>query len=69
MIKKHKKKNQINFFPFINFRTRIMSIILLLLFVVQTNCELTESVTFQPIDEIQTSKSSWIFSTAVDFLI
>ena len=44
-----------------------MSIILLLLFVVRTNCELTESVIFQPIDEIQTSKSSWIFSTTVDF--
>ena len=28
---------------------------------------MTESVIFQPIDEIQTSKSSWIFSTAVDF--
>ena len=28
---------------------------------------MTESVIFQPIDDIQTSKSSWIFSTAVDF--
>ena len=44
-----------------------MSIILLLLFVVQTNCELTESVIFQPIDEIQISKGSCIFSAAVDF--
>ena len=26
-----------------------------------------ESVIFQPVDDIQTSKSSWIFSTAVDF--
>ena len=34
---------------------------------VRTNCELTESVIFQPIDEIQTGKSSWIFSIAVDF--
>ena len=28
-----------------------MSIILLLMFMVQTNCELTESVIFQPIDK------------------
>ena len=32
-----------------------------------TNCELTESVIFQPVDQIQTSKSSWVFTTAVDF--
>ena len=32
-----------------------------------TNCESTESVIFQPVDDIQTSKSSWIFPTAVDF--
>ena len=32
-----------------------------------TNCELTESVIFQPVDHIQTSKSSWIFTTAIDF--
>ena len=32
-----------------------------------TDCELTESVIFQPADQIQTSKSSWIFTTAVDF--
>ena len=67
MITKHKKKIKPIFFPFINFRTQIMLIILLLLFVVQTNCDLKESVIFQLIDEIQTSKSSWIFSTAVDF--
>ena len=29
--------------------------------------ELTESVIFQPVDQIQTSKSSWIFTTAIDF--
>ena len=40
---------------------------LLLLPILGANCELTESVIFQPVDEIQTSKSSWIFSTAVDF--
>ena len=32
-----------------------------------TNCELTESVIFQPVDHIQTSKSSWIFTTAIDY--
>ena len=32
-----------------------------------TNCELTESVIFQPVGQIQTSKSSWVFTTAVDF--
>ena len=32
-----------------------------------TDCELTESVIFQPVDQIQTSKSSWVFTTAVDF--
>ena len=40
---------------------------LLLLPILGANCELTESIIFQPVDEIQTSKSSWIFSTAVDF--
>ena len=29
--------------------------------------ELTESVIFQPVDHIQTSKSSWIFTTAINF--
>ena len=28
---------------------------------------ITESVIFQPVDQIQTSKSSWVFTTAVDF--
>ena len=40
---------------------------LLLLPILGANCELTESVILQPVDEIQASKSSWIFSTAVDF--
>ena len=40
---------------------------LLLLPILGANCELTESVIFQPVDEIQMSKSLWIFSTAVDF--
>ena len=40
---------------------------LLMLPILGANCELTESVIFQPVDNIQTSKSSWIFSTAVDF--
>ena len=39
----------------------------LILPILGTNCELTESVIFQPVDDIQTSKSSWIFSTAIDF--
>ena len=42
-------------------------VLLLILPILGTNCELTESVIFQPVDDIQTSKSSWIFSTAVDF--
>ena len=42
-------------------------VMLLMLPILGANCELTESVIFQPVDEIQTSKSSWIFSTAVDF--
>ena len=49
-----------------NFRTQILTLTLLLC-ILGTNCELIESVIFQPIDDIQTSKSSWIFSTAVDF--
>ena len=49
-----------------NFRVPLL-LMLLLLPILGTNCELTESVIFQPVDEIQTSKSSWIFSTAVDF--
>ena len=32
-----------------------------------TTCELTESVIFQPVDHIQTSKVSWIFTTAINF--
>ena len=54
------------FFLFSNFRIQLLTLTLLLSFL-GTNCELTESVIFQPIDHIQTSKSSWIFSTAVDF--
>ena len=42
-------------------------VLLLILPILGTNCELTESVIFQPVDDIQASKSSWIFSTAVDF--
>ena len=42
-------------------------VMLLMLPILGANCELTESVIFQPVDEIQNSKSSWIFSTAVDF--
>ena len=42
-------------------------LMLLMLPILGANCELTESVIFQPVDNIQTSKSSWIFSTAVDF--
>ena len=42
-------------------------VMLLMLPILGANCELTESVIFQPVDEIQMSKSSWIFSTAVDF--
>ena len=42
-------------------------VMLLVLPILGANCELTESVILQPVDEIQTSKSSWIFSTAVDF--
>ena len=42
-------------------------VLLLILPILGTNCELTESVIFQPVDDIQTNKSSWIFSTAVDF--
>ena len=49
-----------------NFRVPLL-LMLLLLPIFGANCELTESVIFQPVDEIQTSKSSWIFSTAVDF--
>ena len=44
-------------------------VLLLILPILGTNCELTESVIFQPVDDIQTSKSSWIFSTAVDFTL
>ena len=42
-------------------------VLLLILPILGTNCKLTESVIFQLVDNIQTSKSSWIFSTAVDF--
>ena len=42
-------------------------LMLLMLPILGANCELTESVIFQPVDNIQTSKGSWIFSTAVDF--
>ena len=49
-----------------NFRVPLL-LMLLLLPILGANCELAESVIFQPVDEIQTSKSSWIFSTAVDF--
>ena len=49
-----------------NFRVPLL-LVLLLLPILAANCELTESVIFQPVDEIHTSKSSWIFSTAVDF--
>ena len=49
-----------------NFRTKLLMLTLLLC-ILGTNCELTESVIFQPIDNIQRSKSSWIFSIAVDF--
>ena len=51
---------------FLNFRIQLLTLTLLL-YILGKNCELTESVIFQPIDDIQTSKSSWIFSTAVDF--
>ena len=42
-------------------------VLLLILPILGTNYKLTESVIFQPVDDIQTSRSSWIFSTAVDF--
>ena len=42
-------------------------LLLLMLPILGANCQLTESIIFQPVDNIQTSKSSWIFSTAVDF--
>ena len=51
------------FFLFSNFRIQLLTLLSFL----GTKCELTESVIFQPIDNIQTSKSSRIFSTAVDF--
>ena len=54
------------FFLFSNFRIQLLTLTILLSFL-GINCELTESVIFQPIDDIQTCKSSWIFSTAVDF--
>ena len=49
-----------------NFRVPLL-LMLFLLPILGANCDLAESVIFQPVDEIQTSKSSWIFSTAVDF--
>ena len=49
-----------------NFRIPLL-LMLLLLPILGANCKLTESVIFQPVDEIQTSKNSRIFSTAVDF--
>ena len=49
-----------------NFRTPLL-LLLFLLPILGANCELTKSVILQPVDEIQTSKSSWIFSTADDF--
>ena len=49
-----------------NFRVPLL-LMLLLLPILGANCALIESVIFQLVDEIQTSKSSWIFSTAVDF--
>ena len=42
-------------------------LMLLMLPILGANCELTESVVFQPVDNIQTNKNSWIFSTAVDY--
>ena len=54
------------YFLFSNFTIQLLTLTILLSFL-GTKCELTESVIFQPIDDRQTSKSSWIFSTAVDF--
>ena len=36
---------------------------------IRTNCELTESVIFQPVDHLQTSQSSWIFTTSINFTL
>ena len=61
-----KKRIIKSYFPFSNFRMKLL-VLLLILPIHGTNCELTESVIFQPVDNIQTSKSSWIFSAAVNF--
>ena len=51
------------------FHFRIMFAVALLLTVTTTSSgEVTESVLFHPIDQIHTSISSWILTTAIDFL-
>ena len=51
------------------FHFRMMFAVALLLTVTTTiSGEVTESVLFHPIEQINTSISSWILTTAIDFL-
>ena len=46
----------------------MFAVALLLIFTASSSGEVTESVLFHPIDQIHTSISSWILTTAIDFL-
>ena len=46
----------------------MMFAVALLIVTITSSGEVTESVLFHPIDQIHTSISSWILTTAIDFL-
>ena len=48
------------------YRIQLM-LTLLILSTIGTDCELTESVIFHPLDHIQTNKNSWTFTKAINF--
>ena len=46
----------------------MFTVALLLIVTTTSSGEVTESILFHPIDQIHTSISSWILTTAIDFL-
>ena len=57
-----------NSFKFISHFRMMFAVALLLIVTTTGSGEVTESVLFHPIDQIHTSISTWILTTAIDFL-
>ena len=65
---KHKQYKLMSKISIVPLFFRMMFAVALLLTVTTNSGEVTESVLFHPIDQIHTSISSWILTTAIDFM-